>query len=69
MIVGKPSNLELAQLVCALLVIAGLVMLLPLGWVFLIVGLAGLGVATRAEIVAARNPKPDPAPAATSEGD
>lgn len=68
MITRKPSALELAQLVCAALAVAGLVMLLPLGWVFLIVGGAGLAVAVRAEIVSTRNPRP-PAPAAHSEGD
>jgi 4-hydroxybenzoate polyprenyltransferase len=69
MITRKPSALETAQLVCAALVIAGLVMILPLGWVFLIVGLAGLGIAVGFEVVKVRNPPPAPAPAAHSEGD
>lgn len=60
MITRKPSAPELAQLVCVALAIAGLVLLLPLGWVFLIVGLVGAAVATLAEIVAARTPTPAP---------
>lgn len=70
MIVRKPSVLETAQVLCAALAIAGLVMLLPLGWVLLIVGLAGLAVAVAFEVMRIRNPAPPvPAPAATSEGD
>ena len=58
MITGKPSPLEIAQGAGTALAVAGLLMLLPLGWVCLIVGLAVLGVATTAELRSKTPPAP-----------
>lgn len=50
MIPRKPTSVEVAQGAGTALAIAGLVMLLPLGWVFLIVGGGVASLATWVEL-------------------
>jgi hypothetical protein len=64
MITRKLTAFEVAQLVGTVLAIAGLVMILPLGWVLLIVGVLGAGLATWAE-----HRTPPPIPTTPTEGD
>lgn len=62
--VRKPSPVEIAQVLGAVLTVGGLLMLLPLGWVCLIVGLAVLGVAVLVEYRA----RPTPTPTSPTDG-
>ena len=64
MITRKPSSLEVAQGAGIALALIGLLMLLPLGWVCLIVGLTVVGVATYAE-----HRTPAPVPTTPTVGD
>ena len=65
MITRKPSALEYAQAGGTLLLVLGLILLLPLGWVLTIVGAGTLGVATWAE----NRAQPAPAPPRLTDGD